>query len=225
MKRALDIFFAGVLIILLFPLFIVLSVLISITSPGPVIFVQRRIGLKGRVFNIYKFRTMCINAEIEGTGLYSYQNDARITNLGHFLRRFSIDELPQLFNILYGSMSFVGPRPPVTYELGPWNEFTQEMLKRFEVKPGITGLAQVSGRNDLDWDSKVYLDNLYVDRLKAFGVKEDFRIVLKTIQTVVRSSDTIEKESVSPASEGPIAAKARIACEKYLSQQTHLDEA
>ena len=108
---------------------------------------------------MYKFRTMYVNSEKSGTGLYSFDDDPRITRIGSFLRRFSLDELPQLINVILGSMSLVGPRPPVTYELGPWNEYTPHMRKRFKVKPGITGLSQVSGRNTLDWDQKIKYDN------------------------------------------------------------------
>ena len=150
-----------------------IALAIKLTSSGPFFFIQRRIGLHGKTFRMLKFRTMINNAEKVGSGLYSYCDDPRITPIGRLLRRSSLDELPQLINVISGSMSFVGPRPPVTYELGPWDEYTPEMRKRFLVKPGITGLAQVSGRNDLNWDEKIVLDNIYVDQFLKKGFFAD----------------------------------------------------
>ena len=181
------------LIILFTPLFLVIILSIRIFSPGPILYVQKRIGRNGKIFNMYKFRSMVPDAETKGTGLYSFEDDPRITYVGHYLRRLSLDELPQLFNVLLGSMSLVGPRPPVTYELGPWEDYTPQMLKRFKVKPGITGLAQVSGRNDLNWDEKIFFDNRYVDKYSKYGIFLDILILIKTVFCVVMSRNTIEK--------------------------------
>lgn len=208
MKRFFDLLVSCILIIFLLPLFVAIALLIRLNSPGPVFFIQRRIGLHGRTFKMFKFRTMVNNAENIGTGLFSYEDDPRITMIGHFLRRKSLDELPQLFNVLLGSMSLVGPRPPVTYELGPWDEYTPHMRKRFTVKPGITGLAQVSGRNDNDWDQKIYYDNIYVDNFARRGVFEDLRLLLKTVQVVFRGSDTVEQRSMCNPSVNSISFRA-----------------
>jgi lipopolysaccharide/colanic/teichoic acid biosynthesis glycosyltransferase len=210
MKRFLDILGSFVLIVILSPLFVFIALLIRLTSPGPVFFVQQRIGFKGRIFRILKFRTMVQNAERMGTGLYSYADDSRVTKVGQLLRKTSLDELPQLINVFFGSMSLVGPRPPVTYELGPWLEYTPHMLKRFTVKPGITGLAQVSGRNDLDWDEKIYYDNVYVDRFSKLGVLVDIQLLLMTIYVVLRGADTIEKSAILNIHHGSVSSRARI---------------
>jgi len=209
MKRLFDIISAFIFVIILFPFFICIALAIRLTSAGPVFFVQRRIGLKGRVFRMLKFRTMVQDAERLGTGLYSFGDDPRITRVGYFLRRMSLDELPQLFNVLTGSMSLVGPRPPVTYELGPWEGYTPEMRKRFDVKPGITGLAQILGRNALNWDQKIAYDNLYVDRVVKYGWWIDIPILLRTFWLVLIARNTVEKDL--PVSEGhsSIAAHAR----------------
>ena len=207
-KRLLDIIGSAVGLIVLGPVMIVIAVLIKATSPGPVFFAQDRIGLNGTHFRMLKFRSMVDNAEKQGTGLYSFEGDPRITRVGHVLRRKSLDELPQLINVLLGSMSLVGPRPPVTYELGPWEDYTPEMRKRFEVKPGITGLAQVSGRNDLEWDEKIVFDNHYVDLVGRWGVLIDLRILVQTVWVVLAGKDTVEVEKTEGA-EGEIAARAR----------------
>lgn len=219
MKRLLDILGASILIIVLLPLWIVIALAIRVTSPGPVFFVQRRIGLKGRVFRMFKFRTMVPNAETMGTGLYSFEDDPRITRVGHFLRRKSLDELPQLFNVLVGSMSLVGPRPPVTYELGPWDDYTPEMRKRFVVKPGITGLAQISGRSELDWDEKIAYDSLYVDSISRYGFWVDILILLKTCWVVLSARKTIEKDLPLSIHDSSIAARARSSAGQQLSSQ------
>ena len=209
MKRLLDIVGSLVLLAVLFPLFVTISIAIRIASPGPVFFIQERIGLRGQIFRMLKFRTMVQNAEMMGTGLYSFQNDRRITRIGHILRRKSLDELPQLFNVLGGSMSLVGPRPPVTYELGRWEDYTPEMRKRFEVKPGITGLAQVSGRNELNWDKKIAFDNEYVDLVGRKGVRVDFIILWQTFWVVLAGHNTVENEGPMKEKKESVAARAR----------------
>lgn len=209
-KRLLDIVGSALGLILFSPLLAIVVIAIKATSPGPVFFAQNRIGLHGRHFQMLKFRSMVDKAEHQGTGLYSFGDDPRVTPVGHVLRRKSIDELPQLVNVLFGSMSLVGPRPPVTYELGPWEQYTLAMRKRFEVKPGITGLAQVSGRNNLSWDAKIVFDNQYVDLYKRLGVLIDLRILVQTVWVVLAGRNTIESEKPVEA-RGEVAARARAA--------------
>ena len=192
LKRLFDILGALIGLALFAPVFLVAAVLIRMTSPGPVFFAQDRLGKDGRVFRMLKFRTMVDNAEQMGTGLFSYADDPRVTRVGHYLRIASLDEIPQFLNVLGGSMSIVGPRPPVTYELGDYRDFTPTMKVRFQVKPGITGLAQVSGRNDLDWDGKIRFDNIYVEKFRRWGVLYDLWIILRTIWVVVSARSTIE---------------------------------
>ena len=127
LKRTFDIIISIIAILLLSPIMILIAILIKFTSKGPVFFKQERIGLNGKYFKMIKFSTMFNNSENKGTGLYTFENDSRITKLGFFLRRISFDELPQFFNVLIGSMSLVGPRPPVTYELGEWSNLTHSM--------------------------------------------------------------------------------------------------
>ena len=212
LKRFIDIAGSSFALLIFFPAFIVISILVKISSPGPILFRQYRLGINGKPFQMLKFRSMFHQSEKSGTGLFSYTDDPRITKVGNILRKASLDELPQLLNVLGGSMSLVGPRPPVTYELGKWEEYTEIMKKRFEVKPGITGLAQISGRNDLDWDTKIKFDNKYVSLYKKKGVILDIFILLKTVWVVILGRDTVEVKSV--AEEGPIARRAREAMEK-----------
>ena len=212
LKRFIDIAGSSFALLIFFPAFIAISILVKISSPGPILFRQLRLGINGKPFQMLKFRSMFHQSEKSGTGLFSYTDDPRITKVGNILRKASLDELPQLLNVLGGSMSLVGPRPPVTYELGKWEEYTEIMKKRFEVKPGITGLAQISGRNDLDWDTKIKFDNKYVSLYKKKGVILDIFILLKTVWVVILGRDTVEVKSV--AEEGPIARRAREAMEK-----------
>ena len=158
-KRLVDLLGALFGFALLLPLLIVLAVAIKLDSKGPVLFKQGRRTKDGRIFKMWKFRSMVVNAESIGSGLFSYENDPRITKVGRFLRNTSLDELPQLFNVLEGSLSLVGPRPCVTYELGDFDTLNKRYKKRFSVKAGITGLAQARGRNENSWDEKVSLDN------------------------------------------------------------------
>lgn len=180
-KRAFDIVSSGLLIILLTPLWIVIAIVIKCDSKGPVFFKQERRTKDGRVFQMLKFRSMVVNAEKMGTGLFNYENDPRVTKVGRKLRDSSLDELPQLFNIFIGDMTVVGPRPCVTYELGDFDTLNKRYKKRFKVKAGLTGLAQIKGRNDISWDEKVTYDNEYVDLFNKYGFLIDIKIGLESV--------------------------------------------
>lgn len=195
LKRILDLTIALTAVIVLAPLWLLIAALIKIDSPGSALFIQKRLGLSGRVFSMYKFRTMVQNAEQTGTGLFSFENDPRVTRVGQFLRHTSLDELPQLLNVIRGDMSIVGPRPPVTYELGNYAEFPPELKFRFTVKPGITGLAQIKGRNDLTWDRKIVFDTEYIHRFQAVGVAYDMYLIVRTVWVVLSMRNVIEKPS------------------------------
>ena len=166
LKRAFDIFSTFFVVLLLTPLWIVVSIAVKCDSEGPVFFKQERRTKDGKVFKMLKFRSMVVNAENMGPGLFNYQGDPRVTKVGAFLRKTSIDELPQLFNIFIGQMSVVGPRPCVKYELGDFDTLNKKYKKRFEMKAGLTGLAQTKGRHDIAWDKKVELDNECIDNSK-----------------------------------------------------------
>lgn len=168
LKRIIDILGASVLIIILSPILLVISLAIKLDSKGEIVFKQRRLGRYGKQFWIYKFRTMCVGAENMGDGQYCKQGDSRVTRVGKILRKTSLDELMQLFNILKGDMSFIGPRPPLTYH--PWSidEYTPEQMKRFNVRPGITGLAQISGRKHLEWPKRIEYDVKYVENISLW---------------------------------------------------------
>ena len=191
MKRVLDILIAlPVLIIGAIPMAIV-ALLIRLESPGPAIFRQERIGKDGKVFEFLKFRSMCVGAEHTGSGVYSGKDDARVTRLGRILRATSIDELPQLINILRGDMSLIGPRPPLTYHPWPYEEYTEQQKRMFEVRPGITGWAQINGRKGVEWHHRIELNVWYVDNV-SFWL--DVKIFFKTIGKVLRNSDNVNVE-------------------------------
>lgn len=162
------------------------ALVVKADSPGPAIFRQERLGQHGRPFTMYKFRSMTVGAE--AGGVYESEGDIRVTRVGRVLRKTSIDELPQLLNILKGEMSFIGPRPTLTYHPWPFDEYTSAQKRRFDVRPGITGLAQVSGRKNLPWSQRIELDAEYVDGLSPLL---EARILALTIWRVVRSSDNV----------------------------------
>lgn len=187
-KRLLDVVIAALTLIVLSPLMAFTAVAVKLESDGPAIFKQDRLGLNGRVFKIYKFRSMCQGAEHTGTGVYSGADDMRVTKVGKIIRATSIDELPQLFNILKGDMSFIGPRPPLTYH--PWDisEYTEEQLHMFDVRPGITGWAQVNGRKDVEWHKRIELNCWYVDHM-SFWL--DIKILFTTVIKVLKNEDNV----------------------------------
>ncbi len=193
-KRIMDIFISIIGITILAPVFIIISIAIKLDSKGPVLFVQKRRTKDGKVFSMLKFRSMIVNAEKVGTGLFNYENDPRVTKVGRFLRDKSLDEIPQLFNVLQGSLAIVGPRPPVEYELGEFETLNQKYKKRFQMKAGITGIAQVVGRNDILWDEKVEYDNQYIDKFKTWGVLLDIKIIIQTFASVLRNENIYENK-------------------------------
>lgn len=172
------------------PLFFIIAVLIKLDSKGPVFFLQERLGKNGEVFKIYKFRTMVENAEDKGSGLSVKKNDLRITRAGNILRKTSIDELPQLFNVLKGEMSLVGPRPPVPYFPYKYSDYSDKQKLRFNVKPGITGYAQVNGRNKLSWDERIEYDVKYVIN---YNFLFDIKILFMTFKNIITNNNGIYK--------------------------------
>jgi len=208
-KRFLDVTASFLGLVLLSPLMLAVSILIKIDSRGPVIFRQTRIGRNGKVFEIYKFRSMCVGAEKTGSGVYSGKGDARVTRIGKFLRATSIDELPQLLNILKGEMSFVGPRPPLTYHPWKYEEYTDFQKRMFEVRPGITGWAQVNGRKDVEWHKRIELNVWYVDHMSLLL---DIKIMFMTAFKVLTNADnensgaTVNK-STEPSNDAKVVKK------------------
>jgi exopolysaccharide biosynthesis polyprenyl glycosylphosphotransferase len=179
-------------LILLSPVLLLLAAVVRLTSPGGALFKQIRVGKDGTEFELWKFRTMYADAEERLADLrelnehdgvmFKIRNDPRVTHFGRWLRRFSLDELPQLINVLRGQMSLVGPRPPLPSEVA---QYPEDVLRRLVVKPGLTGLWQVSGRSDLSWEDSVRLDLRYVEN---WSLAFDLVILLRTLTTVIRSS-------------------------------------
>jgi len=186
LKRLFDIVSTLPAVIILLPVFVVTIVAIRITSKGPAIFRQERAGKDGKPFTFYKFRTMREDVDPFGPSPKSGE-DSRFTKVGKLLREYSLDELPQLFNVLKGNMSIVGPRPLYMSQVSEWNE---RQKKRLLVKPGLTGLAQISGRGGLTKEEKLKLDVQYVERA---SFKEDIKIILLTIVKVFSRKDIYEK--------------------------------
>lgn len=191
-KRLFDIFVSGIVIVISAPLMVGIALLVKFGSKGPVLFKQDRVGIEGRHFQMLKFRSMVVDAEArlaelqdrnEGSGLlFKIKDDPRITGVGGFLRRYSLDELPQLFNVFSGSMSLVGPRPPLPQEV---EAYEHDVRRRLLVKPGLTGLWQVSGRSNLSWQDSVRLDLYYVENWSLAG---DLVIILRTVRAVFHST-------------------------------------
>lgn len=187
-KRVIDMLIAALALVLLSPLMLVTAVAIKLSSPGPVLFKQQRLGLHGREFTMYKFRSMTVGAEHTGSGVYSEKGDPRVTAVGRFIRMTSIDELPQLLNILKGDMAIVGPRPPLTYHPWPIDQYTEEQFHMFDVRPGITGWAQVNGRKTVEWPHRIELSVYYARNL---SIAFDIKILALTCLKVLRSEDNV----------------------------------
>lgn len=190
LKSFLDVLISFIMLILLSPLFAITAILIYLNDPGPIFYVANRVGLNGAYFGFIKFRSMYMNAdkmkdllleqnESKDGVIFKMKNDPRVTPIGKFIRRFSIDELPQLINVLKGDMSLVGPRPPLPREVA---EYTLEDRKRLHVRPGITCLWQIKGRSEIPFRQQVQLDLEYI---RSQGLKNDLIILLKTIPAVI----------------------------------------
>lgn len=164
-KRIFDVVLSAAALLVLSPVLVLTAIIIKVDSRGPVVFRQERLGRGGRPFMMYKFRSMCVGAEHQGTGVYSYKGDKRITRVGRIIRAASIDELPQLVNILKGDMSLIGPRPALTYHPWPFDQYTEHQKHMFDVRPGVTGWAQVNGRKEVPWPERIELNIYYVDHL------------------------------------------------------------
>ena len=187
-KRVFDILVSAVMLLVLSPVFLVLAVAIKLDSPGPVLFKQDRLGKDGKTFKMYKFRSMCVGAE-KG-GVYSDNKDIRVTKVGKIIRATSLDELPQFFNVLFGHMSFIGPRPPLTYHPWPLEEYTPQQRRMFEVRPGITGWTQTHGRKDVEWHRRIELNVWYVDHVSLWL---DIKILFLTVFKVLTAADNENK--------------------------------
>src|SRR5690554_5481730 len=189
-KRIMDILISLVGLIVLFPFLLIIALIIKVDSKGPVFFKQDRIGRNGKVFKIYKFRSMTVGAEAQG--VYETKGDTRVTRVGRVIRKISIDELPQFINILKGDMSIIGPRPTLTYHPWDYSEYTDFQLKRFDLRPGVTGWAQVNGRKDVEWNKRIELDIYYVENISLWL---DIKIFFKTIWSVLTFKNNLNIEN------------------------------
>ena len=190
-KRIFDIIGASMLLLMSAPIMAVVALAIKLEDGGSIFFKQPRVGRNGETFHMIKFRSMCVDAEAklaalaaqsEGNGvLFKMARDPRVTRIGAFIRRFSIDEIPQFWNVFRGDMSLVGPRPALPKEVA---QYDRDAVRRLDVRPGLTGLWQVSGRSDLPWDETVRLDSYYVDN---WSFMQDLAIMLRTARAVVSS--------------------------------------
>ena len=187
-KRFIDIVLALIGIAVAGIPMLLIALCVKLESPGPALFKQERLGKNGEVFKMYKFRSMCVGAE-KG-GVYSDNKDTRVTRVGRIIRATSLDELPQFFNVLLGHMSFIGPRPPLTYHPWPLEEYSDFQRRMFEVRPGITGWAQTHGRKDVEWHRRIELNVWYVDHLTLWL---DIKILFLTVFKVLTAADNENK--------------------------------
>ena len=207
-KRTVDLLISAVVLLLAGPLMLLIALLIKLEDGGSVLYRQQRIGYMGQPFELTKFRSMCTGAEHKGAGILVEKNDARITRVGKVIRKLSLDELTQVFDVIRGAMSIVGPRPGLAYQAELYDAFQR---RRLTVRPGITGWAQVNGRNSIPWPERIRLDVEYIDRLSLWM---DIKTILKTLPSVLTASNMIadadywknrrrqlEAEGSSPADE------------------------
>jgi lipopolysaccharide/colanic/teichoic acid biosynthesis glycosyltransferase len=188
-KRALDLIGAAVGLTLSAPVLAAAAVAVRLEDDGPVFFRQERVGQDGRPFEVLKLRTMIVDAHTQGAGYAVDKGDSRITRIGHLLRKTSIDELPQLWNVLRGEMSLVGPRPTLAYQV---ERYTDRQRRRLEVKPGLTGWAQINGRASLSWPERIELDVWYVEHR---SLALDLRILLRTVSVLLRPGVVYRSET------------------------------
>ena len=201
-KRILDFILALLGLLILWPILLLAMLAIVIEDPGPALFRQKRLGYRGREFTMLKLRSMRVNAEHTGSGVYSGKNDPRVTKVGRILRKTSIDELPQLINLLRGDMSLIGPRPPLTYHPWPIDQYTPEQRRMFDVRPGITGWAQTHGRKDVEWHKRIELNVWYVDHISfCLDVKIFFLTIFKVFSNAdnVNTGETLKQEDSTSA--------------------------
>jgi len=201
LKRALDFLAAALGLVLLWPVLALVALAILLEDGRPVLFRQERVGKDGKSFRVFKFRTMIRDAESKG--IFTHENDPRITRVGSLLRRWSLDELPQLLNVLMGHMSLVGPRPTLPYQV---EKYDARQRGRLLVRPGMTGLAQVRGRNALTWPEKIELDLEYIDRMSLWL---DIKVILLTIpalfqkKALYKSPEEWERDPIAKKEAGP----------------------
>lgn len=180
-KNVLDKILALILLVVLFPLMLIIGIIIKMESKGLVIFIQDRLGYMGEPFKFYKFRSMFKDSENRGSGVYSFKGDPRITRFGRIIRATGLDELPQLWNIIKGEMSFIGPRPALINHPWPLEEYTDFQKNRFTMRPGVTGLALINGRREILWKERIEWDVKYIHTM---SFKMDLYILYKTIGVV-----------------------------------------
>ncbi|MBE7037962.1 MAG: sugar transferase [Ruminococcaceae bacterium] len=185
-KRFFDVVLSMIALIVASPILLITAIAIKIDSKGPVIFKQKRLGKNGKEFDIFKFRSMCEGAEKKGTGQYSFKSDPRVTRVGRIIRACSIDELPQLINIIKGDMSLIGFRPPLTYHPWPYEEYSEQQKKMFDLRPGVTGWAQIHGRKSILWEERIELNIWYVNNVSFFL---DIKILFITVYKVLTNAD------------------------------------
>ena len=193
-KRTIDIILASGALIILFPFFVIIAILIKIDSKGPVFFIQERVGKNGKPFNFIKFRTMVENAELMGLKESAHENDPRITKIGKFLREWTSDEAPQFINVLKGDMSLVGPRPLSAYNSGNTPEMKKMWQKRISVKPGLVSLVDMKGRNLVPWEKRFEYDLWYIDN-QSFWL--DLKILVLGFFSVISRKGVYGKEGIN----------------------------
>lgn len=187
-KRILDILIGLGVLVVLWPVMLIIVLAIYIEDPGPVVFRQERLGKGGKVFTMLKFRSMKVNSEHTGSGVYSEKGDPRVTKVGRVLRATSADELIQAVHLVSGKMSLIGPRPPLTYHPWPIGEYSEEQLHMFDVRPGITGWAQVNGRKGVEWHKRIELNCWYAANVSFLL---DLKIFFMTFAKVLTNADNV----------------------------------
>ncbi|MEZ4650734.1 MAG: sugar transferase [Candidatus Eisenbacteria bacterium] len=184
-KRFVDLMLSAIVLFFFGPLMLLIAILVKLGDGGPVLYRQERVGLHGRLFHLTKFRSMCLDAEHKGAGILVEKNDSRITLVGKVIRKLSLDELTQIFDVIRGDMSVVGPRPGLLYQAELYDE---EQRRRLTVRPGITGWAQVNGRNAIPWPERIERDIEYVDSISFF---KDVQVMFLTLPSVLFGSNQI----------------------------------